>query len=69
MSTELEKLLIKFPDKPWNWSLVSKNPNITIEFIDEYSDLPWDWQTVSSNPNLNITFFKKYHKKLCCSSF
>jgi hypothetical protein len=28
---ELPKLLIKYPDKPWNWDRISRNPN-SLEF-------------------------------------
>ena len=33
MSTDLEKLLDTYPDKPWDWEKLSKNPNISINFI------------------------------------
>lgn len=29
MSNELEKLLLKYPDKDWDWSEISSNSNIT----------------------------------------
>ena len=32
----LEYLLEKYPDKPWNWNDISRNPNITIKFIETY---------------------------------
>ena len=28
----------KYPDKPWDWRLISANPNITMEFIEKYPD-------------------------------
>ena len=31
-------LLEKHPEKPWEWRLISANPNITIEFIEKYID-------------------------------
>ena len=41
--TELEKLLLKFPDKPWNWDYISCNPNITMEMIEAHPNKPWNW--------------------------
>ena len=34
----LEVLLDKYPDKPWKWSAISENPNITMDFIEKYPD-------------------------------
>jgi hypothetical protein len=38
--------------EPWVWHFLSRNPNITIEFIDCYIDQPWNWGSfgLSSNP-------------------
>lgn len=38
--TILEELLIKYPNKPWNWHLLSSNPNITMEIILAHPDKP-----------------------------
>jgi hypothetical protein len=51
---ELLKLLIKYPEKPWNWRLISKNPRTTMEFIEKHPDKPWNWGCVSWNK------FEKY---------
>ena len=32
------EIIEKYPNKPWNWDYISKNPNITIEFIEKYID-------------------------------
>lgn len=42
------------------WSLLSKNPGITLHDIETNLDLPWEWKYVSSNPNLTIDFIKKH---------
>ena len=39
-----------------NWSALSANRAITMEFITSHRYLPWDWGYVSSNPNLTIFF-------------
>ena len=30
---KLIKLIEKYQDKPWNWCMISGNPNITMEII------------------------------------
>lgn len=61
----LTTLLTKFPDKDWNWSQLSKNPNISINWIVDHPNLStrpcaWDWIGVCSNPNLSMTTLLKF---------
>ena len=35
MTTELEKIVLKFPDVDWDWKQLSKNPNISYKFMKE----------------------------------
>ena len=66
MSNILEKLIEKYPDKPWNWGDcgLSYNSFITPEFIEKYIDKDWDWDEygLSSNRFLKDPYFtsKKY---------
>ena len=36
------EIIEKYPDKPWDWVEISRNPNITIEFIEKYPKT-WNW--------------------------
>lgn len=36
--TVLEKLLLKYPEKPWDWDGISFNPNLTMETIEAHPD-------------------------------
>lgn len=45
---ELEKILLRFPEKHWNWT--SRNLNLTMEMIEEHPDKPWNWISISRNP-------------------
>lgn len=36
-SSQLEYILSKYPDKLWNWKILSEHPNITMEVIGEIS--------------------------------
>jgi hypothetical protein len=51
------------------WNCLSRNPAITMEFIEQNINLPledglphspWNWIFISMNPNINIEFIKKH---------
>ncbi len=58
------------PDKHWDWSDISKNPNITWDIIKSNPDKPWDWEYISYNKfpkehkNVLDQLYKEKHKKL-----
>ena len=55
----LEKLIQKYPNKPWGWAAISENPNITLEFIEKNSSKPWNWYYISLNPNITMEIIEK----------
>jgi hypothetical protein len=36
-------IIEKYPDKKWNWTAISYNPNITMDIIEKYPDKKWNW--------------------------
>ena len=48
-------LVNKYPDKPWDWYNISRNPNITMAYILANADKPWDWSGISYNKNITMT--------------
>lgn len=36
--------------------MISRNPNITSEFIERHLDKPWDWYELSRNMSIIIEF-------------
>ena len=52
------KLIDKYPDKDWDWTFISRNPNITIEIINKYHDKPWEWDEISSHPNIKMSIIE-----------
>jgi hypothetical protein len=40
-------LINMFPDKPWNWKSLSRNPNITMKDVINHPDKPWNWKILS----------------------
>jgi len=43
-----------FPNKPWDYIWLSKNPNITFQDVLENPELPWNYDTLSKNPNITM---------------
>ena len=38
------------------WKSLSRNPDITMEFVLAHPDKPWDWKWLSYNPNITMEF-------------
>ena len=56
-------LLLKYPEKPWDWHYISMNPNLTMEFIEKYPEKPWNWYGISRNPNITMGMIEKHPEK------
>ena len=52
-------------DKPWDWYGLSKNPTITMEFVEKYLDKPWNWYVLFENLNITLEFIENYLDKPC----
>ena len=37
---KLLSLIDTYPNKPWDWTAISQNPNITLSIIDKYPTKP-----------------------------
>lgn len=59
-STELDKLLNAFPDKPWNADSLSGNPNITMKYVLTRPTNYWDWNQLSANSGMTINDVVEY---------
>jgi hypothetical protein len=59
----LHALLHLYPNIPWDWSGLSYNPNITMQFVLDHQDKPWDWWGLSRNPNISINDVLDYPDK------
>ena len=51
---DITYLLEKYPDKPWDWSGLSCNKNITMSDVLNNPDKPWDWSRLSRNKNITM---------------
>jgi len=56
MTTKLIYLVIETLEKPWDWNLLSANPNIDQEDVINFPHFPWNWAMFSMNPNLDFEF-------------
>src|SRR5271157_4062973 len=63
IGSKFMKFIDDHPDKPWNWSGISSNPNITMKMIDDHPDKPWNWSGISRNPNITMKMIDDYPNK------
>lgn len=58
----LQILLDHYPTKPWDFAMLSKNPNYDFEYIEK-NKLRRSFTELSRNPSLTIQQIKKNFKK------
>jgi hypothetical protein len=63
MLSELEKIILEYPKNNWWMERLSKNPKISLKFIEDNPQFNWDYDSLSSNPNLTSKFIIKYKNK------
>ena len=63
MKNPLIYLLEKYPDKDWSWFRLSKNPNVTMDFVNSHPDKPWSWYGLSWNPNVTMDYVDSHPDK------
>jgi hypothetical protein len=56
-------MIQKHQEKPWKWSSISQNRNVTMEMIEKHPEKPWNWQNISENPNLTMEIIEKHPEK------
>jgi hypothetical protein len=44
----------------WCWGSMSKNPNLTIDFIEQHKHYNWNWYELSCNPNMTFDIIKSH---------
>ena len=49
---ELQKIILKYPNKPWNGISLSINPCIDMEFIKKTPFIKWQPSLISCNPSI-----------------
>jgi len=67
-SNILIKLLELYPNEPWDYTFLSDNPNITLEYVESRTDISWScWDYLGRNPGINLddilNFIRKYPNK------
>lgn len=58
--SELEKIILSYPNKNWDFKWLSSNPNISLKFIDENPHLDWDYGYLSQHPKLTPEFIERH---------
>ena len=55
----------KQPEYLWNWNGISRNPSLTMEFLEKHlNDTRFDWYVISINPSLTMEFVEKHSSDL-----
>ena len=44
----------KYFHRRWDYTNLSQNPNITMDYILKNQDKPWAWGCISRNPNITM---------------
>lgn len=57
------KIIEEHPELYWDWKGVSRNPNLTQEFISKFPKKSWDWIWIAWNTNLTTEYTEKYRNK------
>ena len=60
---KLIDLILKYPDKHWNWYWLSLNPNITFQNISDHPDKSWYWSQLSRHRNITFQNILDYSDK------
>jgi hypothetical protein len=69
MNKKSNCLAKKFPDRPWNWKILSRSMDFA---IDDLVRLPIDWGCLSLNHHIDFSLVRAFQKKpwdwkrLCC---
>lgn len=62
-TTALERLVITYPERHWDWDALPCNPNIRPEFVISHTELPWSTTlsfSLYANPCLTPRWLKEH---------
>ena len=63
MTNKWFQYILDNPEKDWDYSFLSENPNITWEIVKANPDIDWDYSWLSANPNITWEIVKKNPEK------
>ena len=52
MENELEKIILAYPEKPWEFSQLAENPNLTLKIIRKFPLLNWSIEDLVKNKKI-----------------
>jgi hypothetical protein len=59
--TSLERLVLTYPERPWNWHSLPGNPEIRPEYVIAHPELPWNTEwAIYVNPRLTPEWLKEH---------
>ncbi len=51
---KMETLLKIWPDAPWDYNILSYNPNITLKYVLDNPDKPWSYHFLAQNSSITM---------------
>jgi hypothetical protein len=50
------------PEMPWDWDILSRNPNFMVEYVEKHPEKLWNLLGLSRTPNLTMKFVERHPK-------
>lgn len=60
ISNTLQQLLEAYPDKEWNFEMLSYNPNVSMKNIADHPNKNWDFRILSHHSNITVKDVAKH---------
>ena len=57
------KYVMRQLHEPWFWEVISKNTNLTPNFIEQNIDKDWDWEALSRSLSITPEIIANHHNK------
>ena len=56
-------MILRFPEKPWDWAWLSRNPSVKMSDVLEHPEKPWNWAELSRNPGIKLSDVLEHPEK------
>ena len=63
LRADFESIFAENSKRSWNWSIISKNTNLSAGFFLRHINMPWDWKIISSRKFITFAIVKAHKSK------
>ena len=60
----LTKLLDLYPEKEWNYNILSINPSIDLEYVNKHHDKAWNMKSIYEYKHITEEYIEKNQDKI-----